>query len=44
LGAVVVSAADEEDPSIRCNVEWEALSNRTFDDLRYLTGLAHEKV
>jgi hypothetical protein len=43
-GEVVVSAADEEDPSILGNVEWETLSNRGFDDLRYLASRSHKKV
>jgi len=39
-----VPAADEEDPSILSNVEWETLSDRGFDDLRYLSRRPHGQV
>src|ERR1700675_1760498 len=44
LRSLVVSAAYEEDPSILGNVEWEALSHRSFDDLGNLPSLPHDKL
>ena len=44
LANVVIPSADEENSPIAGNVKRKTLSNGSFDDLRYLSGLSYDQV